>query len=262
MKTVFASLCRNILLLGMLTTVVVGCSGQQETFTDLEQLNNKSFAVPTGTIADDLVLTRFPEAQFQYFNSVVDAALAVKAGRVDVAAYDEPILRNIAAKTSGLRVLSGMITEDSYGFAVRLGEQDLKATIDAVVDELRAGEDYQRMMARWLPEKGAPAPMPEIETGNQGVLRFGTAAVTEPFSFIDGSMEVVGIDIEIASLVAKRLNKRLEVVNMEFGALIPALAASKVDMIGACITISDERAKKVLFSQPYYTGGIAALVRK
>ena len=54
----------------------------------------------------------------------------------------------------------------------------------------------------------------------------------------------------------------LEVVNMEFGSLIPALISGKVDMIAACITITDERAQKVLFSEPYYTGGIAALVRE
>ena len=42
--------------------------------------------------------------------------------------------------------------------------------------------------------------------------------------------------------------------------MIPALISGKVDMIGACITITDERSKKVLFSDPYYVGGIAALV--
>jgi polar amino acid transport system substrate-binding protein len=104
--------------------------------------------------------------------------------------------------------------------------------------------------------------MPDISSGSNGVLRFGTAAITEPFSFVDGSQQIVGLDIEIAKLVAKRLNKKLEIVNMDFGAMIPALMANKVDMIGACITITDERAKKVLFSQPYYVGGIAALVKK
>jgi polar amino acid transport system substrate-binding protein len=33
-------------------------------------------------------------------------------------------------------------------------------------------------------------------------------------------------------------------------------------MIGACITITEERAQKVLFSEPYYIGGIAALVKE
>ena len=62
--------------------------------------------------------------------------------------------------------------------------------------------------------------------------------------------------------VAARLNKRIEVVSMDFGGMIPALIATKVDMIGACITITDERKKSVLFSEPYYRGGISALVRQ
>ncbi|MEI6422742.1 MAG: hypothetical protein WCP55_11020 [Lentisphaerota bacterium] len=33
-------------------------------------------------------------------------------------------------------------------------------------------------------------------------------------------------------------------------------------MIAACITVTDERAKKILFSETYYTGGIAALVNE
>jgi len=218
--------------------------------------------VPTGTVADKLVLSKFPDANFKYFNSVLDACMAVKGGKADVAAYDEPILKNIAAKNPGLKVLSEMITVDNYGFAVRLEDSELKSAVDDMVSEMKTNGEYDLMVKRWLPDEGAPKPMPEIETGSGGVLKFGTSAVTEPFSFIDGSQKIVGLDIEIASLVAKKLNKKLEVVNMDFGAMIPALISKKVDMIGACITITEERAKKVLFTEPYYVGGIAALVKE
>ena len=40
--------------------------------------------------------------------------------------------------------------------------------------------------------------------------RIGTAAVTEPFSFVDGSQQVVGFDIELAKRVAKQQGKTLE----------------------------------------------------
>jgi polar amino acid transport system substrate-binding protein len=248
-----------------MVSVVIGLSGcaKREKITDLDQLGEKEFAVPTGTAADTLVQSTFPKAKFKYFNSVLDAALAVKAGKADAAAYDEPILKNIAAKNPGLTVLPGMITTDNYGFAVPLGKTDLKKTIDQVVANLKSDGGYEGMMQRWLPKTGSPAAMPEIKlTGTKGVLRLGTAAVTEPFSFIDGSQHVVGFDIELASRVAQQLDMSLEVVNMDFGALLPALISGKVDMIAACITITDERAKKVLFSEPYYAGGIAALVQE
>jgi polar amino acid transport system substrate-binding protein len=249
-------------LMLVVVTVLSGCN-EREKITELNQLSDKEFAVPTGTAADTLVLSKFSQAKFKYFNSVLDAAMAVKAGKADAVAYDEPILKNIAGKVAGLTVLPGMITNDSYGFAVQLGKDELKKNIDLVVSELRNNGTYDAMLQRWLPKKGDPAAMPKMTlTGSNGVLTLGTAAVTEPFSFVDGSQQVVGLDIELASYVAQRLGMTLEVVNMEFGAIIPALISGKVDMIAACITITEERAQKVLFSEAYYAGGIAALVKE
>ena len=241
---------------------LTGCA-TREKISSLAQLEDKTFAVVSGTVADQLVLSRFPRAKLTYYNTVLDACMAVKAGKADAAGYDEPILKNIAAKNPGLTVLPEKLTADEYGFAVQLANHELKAAIDTVVAELRRDGTYAAMMERWLPRTGGPAPMPDMgASGSQGVLRLGTAAVTEPFAFVDGSGEVVGFDVELARHVARRLGKPLEVVNMDFGGLIPALIAGKVDMIAACITITEERARRVLFSEPYYMGGISALVRE
>lgn len=251
------------LLFSLLTGMLVSGCGQRERIENLDQLAEKEFAVPAGTIADKLVLSKFPKARFQYFNSVLDACIAVRSGKADAAAYDEPILRNFAAKNPGMKVLDGMITVDEYGFAVRPDEPELKKAIDEVLQELKDSGEYDEMLSRWFPKTGAPLPMPEIKTEDaNGTLRFGTASITEPFSFVDASRQVVGLDIELANRFANKLGKKLEIVNMDFGGMIPALAAGKVDIIGACITITPERAERVLFSQPYYIGGIAALVRE
>lgn len=248
-------------LLVSVVLLMTGCS-ERVKIQQLNELADKSFAVPTGTVADQLVQSRFTGAQFQYFNSVLDSAMAVQAGKADAAAYDEPILRNIAAKNPGLRVLPDLITRDYYGFAVRPDNQPLKITIDSVIADIKSDGRYEAMLGRWLPQQGSPAPMPVIADGNDGIIKLGTSAITEPFSFVDGSRQIVGIDIEIARLVAHKLNKKLEIVNMDFGAMIPALMAGKVDMIAACITMTEERAQKVMFSEPYYNGGIAALVKE
>lgn len=243
--------------------VLVSCQKKTTTITDLSMLEGgKAFAVPTGTVADQFVLKRFPDAQIKYFNTVLDCALAVKTGKADAAVYDKPILQNIAAKNDGLVVLPEMLFDDQYGFAVQLENQGLKTAMDDVLAELQSNGIYDDMMQRWFPGHGDPSPMPLIERdGQDGVLRFGTAAVTEPMSFVDASHEVVGFDIEFAARIAKKLNKRLEIVDMEFGAMLPALIAGKVDMIGAGLSITEERAKKVLFSKSYYPSGIAALVK-
>ncbi len=246
----------------ILASTMGGC-GSDQPITSLDQLEGKVFAVPSGTIADQLVLSRFEDATFTYHDSALDCCLAVKDGKADAAAYDEPILRNLAAKNEGLVVLDDMITVDQYGIAVALDNQELKTAIDAVVQELKDDGTYAQMLDRWLPAKGSPAAMPDIPLdGSNGVLTVGTAPITEPFSFTAGDQAVVGFDIELATYVARRLGKTLTVVSMGFDEMMPKVAAGEVDMIAACITITEERSKTVLFSEPYYQGGIAALVRE
>ena len=59
----------------------------------------KTFAVLTGTAGDQIVLKRLPDAKFEYYNSIIECSLAVAEGKADAAAYDKPILKNIAAKS-------------------------------------------------------------------------------------------------------------------------------------------------------------------
>jgi polar amino acid transport system substrate-binding protein len=162
-----------------------------------------------------------------------------------------------------LVVLPELITVDNYGFGIRLEDVELKAAADKVIRQIREDGTYDQMIERWLPDQGEPGDLPVIElTGTNGTIVLGTAAITEPFSFIGPAQQVTGFDIELAYYIARELDMNLEIVDMEFGSLIPALISGKVDMIAALITITDERAERILFSESYYTGGIAALVRE
>ncbi len=251
-----------LLMLTALTFAVAGCGSDDAGITRLAQLEGgRTFAVPTGTVADQSVLKRFPDARIEYYNTVLDCALAVQHGKADAAVYDLPVLKNIAGKNDGLVVLPELLADDQYGFAVQLSNTALKQAIDATLAELKADGTYDDMMKRWFPAKGAPTPMPDIPLdGANGTLRFGTAAVTEPMSFMDADRKVVGFDVEFATRVARKLGMSIEIVDMEFGAMLPALIAGKVDVIGAGLSITEERAKKVLFSESYYPSGIAAIV--
>jgi len=100
-------------LLLLLVMSASGCSHKEETITHLSMLSGgKTFAVPTGTAADQFVQKKFPDAKVEYFNSALDCALAVKEGKADAGAYDKPILKNIAAKNEGLTVLDELLADD------------------------------------------------------------------------------------------------------------------------------------------------------
>ncbi len=81
-----------------------------------------------------------------------------------------------------------------------------------------------------------------------------------PFEYADTDGQPIGFDVDLAKIVARELGVRLEIKDMEFSGLIPALQEGKVDMIISGMTRTPERAKTVSFSQPYFEAGLCALI--
>ena len=95
----------------------------------------------------------------------------------------------------------------------------------------------------------------EANTGAEGgTLRMGTNATFPPYETVDENNNVVGIDTDIAKAVADKLGKDLEIVNMEFDSLIPALGADQIDIVLAGMTVTPERQEQVDFTEFYATG--------
>ena len=86
-----------------------------------------------------------------------------------------------------------------------------------------------------------------------GKLIMGTEAGFAPYELKVGN-GYVGIDIEMAAGIAKRLSRELVVENMNFDALPMAVASGKVDMICAGITVTEDRRKNMDFSDNYVEG--------
>ena len=101
-------------------------------------------------------------------------------------------------------------------------------------------------------DAAADAQQPAETTG--GTLRMGTNATFPPYESVDDNNNVVGIDADIAAAVAEKLGMQLEITNMEFDSLIPALNADQIDIIFAGMTITEERKESVDCSDSYATG--------
>jgi len=100
------------------------------------------------------------------------------------------------------------------------------------------------------------------EIKSRGYLVVGTEATFPPFEYYNESNEIVGFDIDIARKIAEALGVELKVVDTAFDGLIPSLLTKKLDMVIAGMTITEERAKVVAFSEPYFTAGQVIVVRK
>ena len=93
-------------------------------------------------------------------------------------------------------------------------------------------------------------------------LKVGAETTFPPFEFQDEkTKDYTGFDIELMKAVGKQIGYEVQVASLGFDALIPALDSSQIDVIASAMTITEERAKKVAFSKPYYQSGLSIVVR-
>ena len=96
---------------------------------------------------------------------------------------------------------------------------------------------------------------------DEKVLKVGTNADFAPFEFQDeNGKEYQGFDMDLIRAVGQEMGYKVQISNVNFDALIPALEAGNIDVCVSGMTINDERKQKVLFSDPYYKSGLSIVI--
>ncbi len=102
-----------------------------------------------------------------------------------------------------------------------------------------------------------------VQAAEGQVLRVGAEPSYAPFEFMDEqTKQLTGFDIELIEAIAKAEGYSMEVSTMPFDALIPALFTNTIDVALSAMTITEERLKRVDFSEPYYESGLTILIRQ
>ena len=92
-------------------------------------------------------------------------------------------------------------------------------------------------------------------------LVMATIAQFPPYEYYDGD-NIVGIDAEVAALIADKLGMELEIADIEFDSIVPGVQQGKYDMGMAGMTVNDERLEKVNFTSSYAKGVQVVIVKE
>lgn len=94
------------------------------------------------------------------------------------------------------------------------------------------------------------------------VLKIATEGAFEPFNYTDPSGKLEGFDVDVTNAACAKANLTCEWVRQDWDGLIPGLLAGKFDAISASMSITDERKKRVAFTNKLYQTALRYVARK
>ena len=102
----------------------------------IDKIYEKKIAVQLGSVADLYFTENYPNANLVRQKKYLSMTEDLKANKIDLIVMDYLPARQIAEKNSDLKILEGYVFEDSYGIAVKKGNEELLKTINEVLEKL------------------------------------------------------------------------------------------------------------------------------
>ena len=97
---------------------------------------------------------------------------------------------------------------------------------------------------------------------SRGELRVGISGDMPPMNLLTKEDKVIGMDVDLATMIADAMGARLSVQRIDFNSLLPALESGRIDMIVSNMTMTPDRNLKAAFVGPYLTSGKAFLTKR
>lgn len=112
--------------------------------TDINSIGNKKIAVQLGSVADTFVTDEYDEATIVRQKKYLAAIEDLKVGKVDCVVMDELPAKEIVNSNTGIKILNGALTNDSYGMVVKKGNKELLEVINKVLNRLSSDGSIDR----------------------------------------------------------------------------------------------------------------------
>ena len=114
----------------------------------INDINDKKIAVQLGSVADTYVTENYKNAEIVRQKKYLAAIEDLKVGKVDLVVMDELPAKEIIEKNSGIKILDGELTSDSYGMIVKKGNTELLETVNKVLNRLSSDGSIDKFIIK------------------------------------------------------------------------------------------------------------------
>ncbi|MDO5844802.1 MAG: ABC transporter substrate-binding protein [Methanocorpusculum sp.] len=169
----------------------------------------------------------------------------VEIGVADVAITNDVTAETHLKERPHLMCIGILEKDTSKAVAVKKGNTELLNIMNAGLENLKASKQWSELLHKYeIPAK-------------QSVYKVGIDDTHSPYSYKDENGNLIGFDVEAIQWIADKYGFEIEFVNLPWTKIISAVADGTVDMSYTGITITKDREKKVTFSEPCYSVGMA-----
>ena len=167
-----------------------------------------------------------------------------------------------ATDTDALKVIDIELTQEEYAFAINKNNAELLTSANAYLAEIKQDGTFDSIVNKWFGEGSAPVGY-EMgtydETKDQLVVLTNTPF--EPFEYTGDDGKYYGVDMELAAGFAEYLNKELCIIeHLDFDTICEEVNKYENGMVAAGLTISEDRAAIVNFTDSYYSASQKLIV--
>ena len=168
--------------------------------------------------------------------------------------------KNKGASTPATKVINIDLTDEEYAFGVDKDQPELLEQVNDFIAEIMENGKFDEICNKYFAD-GTPTPVKSAELDpDKDQLVVATNAAFEPFEYKDGD-SYLGVDMEIASLLAEKLGKELVIQNMDFDAVCLSVGQHKCDIAMAGLTVREDRKEYVNFTDSYYKASQRIVVK-
>ena len=231
--------------------------------SDENTLKNARVAAQEGTSDLALLRERVKPRSVLPFLTQEEVNLALSDRRADAAVMDL-MQAELLVKATGdeFRINQTPLTKDQYGFIFNKSDKELADAANEVINQFKLSGKLQKSREAHLDmlktHPGTGAKVTEEKVKPFVVCLDPSFA---PFAFMDNN-RLAGVDVEMAEAIAKELKRPLHLSIVPFAEIIPLVMSGAADMGTSGISITQERAQNVLFSDSYEDNIRRVLVRE
>lgn len=254
-----------VLLAGAMTLSLAGCGVKENEVFSVDDMAGKTIGVQLGTTGDSYVTLDYEkdkETKIERYKKGSDAVQSLKQGKIDCVVIDSEPAEAFVEKNKDLKILDAEYADEEYAMAISKNNTELKEKINGALAELKDDGTLDKIVANYVGDtKGeSPYESPENVERSNGKLVMATNAAFEPYEYYkDG--KIVGLDADMAQAIADKLGMELEIVDMDFDAIINAVQSGKADVGVAGMTVTEERLQSIDFTDTYAKAKQVIIVR-